>query len=88
MEKVTVSMEVPKEGKEVVDALAAIVAHFKSGKGVNEAAVLLPGVMSAVDGVGKVAEELKSDGKDELAGYLVHKVMAALAVEPPAPAAE
>ena len=89
METVDYTLKVPKECKEVVDALSAIVAHFKSGKGVSEAALLLPELLNAVAGVDQVLDEVKSDGKDELAAYLVHKVWTALEAPPavPTPAA-
>lgn len=82
METVKYEMLVPKEGKELVDALAAIASHFKEGKSVAEAASLLPVVMSAVDGVGKIGDELKSDYNDELAAYTVTKIWGALKGKP------
>ena len=74
-------MDVPKEGKEIVDSVAAIVEHFKAGKSLADAAVLLPGVMQAVDGYDKLGEEAGSKYADEMAGYLVHKVIGALRKE-------
>lgn len=71
-------MKVPKEGKEIVDALSAIASHFVNGGDIAAAAAFLPAVMSAVDGYQAVGEEMKSEGKDELAGYTVHKVWGAL----------
>jgi len=78
MELVQVSMMVPKEGKEVVDSVAAILEHFVLGKSLADAAALLPGVMAAVDKVGDIGEELKSKNNDELTAYLVQKVFSAL----------
>jgi len=78
MESVKVEIEVPKEGKEVVDAVSAVIAHFMGGKSLAEAAALLPVVMQAVDGYDKVSEGLKGDGSDDLAGYAVYKVLGAL----------
>jgi len=78
VETVNYSLQVPKESKEVVDAVAAIIEHFKAGKSITEAAALLPGVMTAVDNVGKVGEEVKSVYNDEAAAYCVHKVFGAL----------
>ena len=71
-------MEVPKEGKEVIDATAAITKHFVNGGSVLEAAALLPAVMKAVEGVDGVKEEIKSQYKDELAAYAVHRVWESL----------
>jgi len=78
METVKYCMEVPKESKEMVDAVAAIMAHFVSGKSIAEAALLLPTVMDAVNGYDKVPGEMKSQYNDEAAGYLVHKMWDAL----------
>lgn len=78
VQTVNVTMAVPKEGKEVIDSVAAIIEHFKSGKSLVEASALLPGVMSAVENVGAVGEEVKSVYNDELAGYTVHRVFSAL----------
>lgn len=87
VETVNYSMQVPKESKEVVDAVAAIVEHFKAGKSVIEAAALLPAVMVAVDGVNKLGEEVKSAYNDEAAAYCVHKVFGALKGEEAPPVA-
>lgn len=76
--KLPYEMQIPKEGKEIIDALEGLVKHFVAKKPIAEAALLLPAVMTAVDGYDKVGEELKSDGQDELAGYLVHKLLGAL----------
>jgi len=78
MEKVSYTMEVPKETKEIVDSATSIVEHFMQGKGLDTAALLLPGIMSAVDNFKAVGEELKSDLMDEAAGYAAHKVLSAL----------
>lgn len=78
VQTVNVTYAVPKETKEVIDSLAAIVKHFKSGKPLADAAVLLPGVMQAVDGYDKIGEELGSEYSDEAAGYVVKEVFGAL----------
>lgn len=84
MESVNVSIAVPKEGKEIIDAVSGIVEHFKLGKPIAEAAALLPAVMQAVDGYNKVGEEIASEQNDELAGYAVHKILGALKAKAPA----
>lgn len=84
VETVSYTMEVPKEGKEVWDAASALVAHFVNGGDLATAATLLPAVMTAADGAGKVMEELKSQYKDELAAYGVHKMWDALEKKAPA----
>lgn len=78
VEKVSYTMEVPKETKELFDAVGGIIEHFKAGKSVTEAMVLLPAVMEAVDGINKVGEEAKSEYLDEGAAYGVHKIIGAL----------
>lgn len=82
--KVKVEMEVPKELKEIVDAMNGILAHFVQKKPIAEIAAQLPAVMTAVEGWDKVAEEVISDGKDEAAAYLVHKIMGTLLPSAPA----
>ena len=83
MAKVDVVLSVPKEGKEMVDAIAAITAHFIQGKSLGEAALLLPEIARAVEGGKDVVEEVKGDGLDELSGYFVHKIIEALRSKPP-----
>lgn len=78
VEFVQYPLAVPKEGKEIIDAVTGLVAHFVNGGKLEEAAAFLPAVMSAVDGYQKLGEELKGEGKDELAAYLVHKVLSAI----------
>jgi hypothetical protein len=78
VQTVDYSMKVPKEGKELCDALASVVSHFKAKKSIAEAASLLPNVMSAVDGVSNVVDEIKSDYNDELVAYMVHTMWTAL----------
>lgn len=73
MDKIKYEMEVPKEGKEMVDAVMGLVKHFLDKKPIAEIAGHLPAVMQAVDGYEKIAGEIAGEGRDELAGYLVHK---------------
>jgi len=83
MEKNTVvtvpyTMNVPKEGKELIDAVAALVGHFKAGGSIIGLTSHLGKIKEAVAGVDGVQDEIKSSGKDELAGYTVHKIWGAL----------
>lgn len=78
VETVQYTMPVPKESKEIVDAVASIVQHFKQGGSLIEASSLLPAVMKAVDGWDKLAEEVKSEYSDESAGYTIHKLWGSL----------
>jgi len=72
------TMQVPKEGKEIVDASSAITKHFINGGSMADAYALLPGVMTAVENAKQTMVEMKSQYKDELAGYSVHKFWDAL----------
>ena len=78
MEKVSVTLEVPKESKEVVDFLDKVLEKVMSGASLDSYATLIAEVLPAIDGINKVLDEVKSDGRDEIAGYLVHKIMGRL----------
>lgn len=81
MQVVAVTMDVPKEGKEVIDALAGLVADFKAKKPVAEVvAGNLGKLLAAIEGFDQLGEEAKSSNKDELAGYSVQQIMHALGV--------
>ena len=57
----TVSIEVAKETSEVFDVLEALVIAIKEKKSVAEiAATILPKAFTAIEGVDKLGEELKS----------------------------
>lgn len=75
VEKIEYTMELPKETKEIADAVILITQHFMEKKPIAEITALIPSVIAAVDGFDKVDDELKSEYRDELAGYLVHKLM-------------
>lgn len=79
METVSYEMQVPKELKEVVDLLDAIVEKIQSGADFQEYTTLLPKLVAAVDGVQHVTQELQGQYRDEAAGYLVHKLLGRLA---------
>lgn len=81
MAKVTVTMEVPKESKEIVDATTAILAHFMAGKSLEQAVDLLPGVMAAVGGYNEIGAEVGGDGLDEIVGYAGWKIVEAIKVK-------
>lgn len=81
MDLVKVELQVPKEAKEIVDALAAIAEHFLSGHGIAEAAALLPALLSAAQGAQDVIPAIKSEYKDELAAYLVKRILGTLEVK-------
>lgn len=80
------TMQVPKELKEVVDLLDAILENIMAKKSVAEYGNILDELMAAVEGIGGVSEEIKSEFRDEAAGYLVHKLLGRLLPAPvPAP---
>lgn len=76
MELVPVTMEVPKESKEVVDAVVKIADHILQKKPLAEIADLIPPALKAVDGFDQVDDEFKTNSRDELVGYFVQQVMA------------
>lgn len=79
MNTIDVVMKVPKESKEVVDALVILVKDIKAKKPIGElAANALPKVIAAAEGFDQVGGEVKSEGRDELAGYLVQQIFSAL----------
>lgn len=71
------TMEVPKEGMEVVNAIALLVNHFANGGTVVGVTQHLDDLKDAVVGAKDVLDEMKSSYKDELAGYTVHKLWGA-----------
>lgn len=83
--KVSVTMEVPKESKEVVDLMAALIKALKEKKSIAIIGTeILPKLLVAVEGITAIGEEIASDGKDEMAGYMVQQLMAELLVAAPA----
>ena len=74
VQTIPVSMNVPKEGKEIVDAAFSLVKHFKSGGTIEQAVTLVPSIMAAVDNFKAVNEEVQSEYRDELAAYVVQKI--------------
>jgi len=75
MDLVKYEMEVPKESKEIVDSVVALVDHFMQKKPLAEISLLLPGIMTAFDGYDKVKEEIASNNRDELVAYLINKLL-------------
>jgi len=78
MEKVDVVLSVPKEGKEVVDLLDAVLEKVLAKAEMQTYLELVDEFVKAAEGVQNIKEEIASDGKDELAAYLVHKVLSRL----------
>jgi cell division protein ZapA (FtsZ GTPase activity inhibitor) len=79
MKTVTVTTEVPKEMKEVADAVIGLVADIKSKKSVTEiAAAALPRVVTAVDGFEHLGTEAKSEQAVDAYAYLMAGILKAL----------
>ena len=78
---VPVTMQVPKESKEVVDAFVALYEGVKKG-GAAGAMEALDDLVVAAEGWEKLADEVRSHHADELAGYLVQQLGAALRPAP------
>ena len=68
METVNVTMEVPKEGKEIVDALDALLEKILNKEPLSSYAELFDEIYAAVDGVSGVKEEMQSQYRDEGGG--------------------
>lgn len=78
MDKVQVTLDVPKEAKEVIDFIDKVLEKLLTKAPLESYAELFITILPAIDGIGQVKEELKGDGKDELVAYLVHKIMGRL----------
>ncbi len=87
MEKVLVEFMVPKESKEVVDALMEVYDFVKAGKELTQIGELFDDLSIAVSGFDQIKGEMNSELRDELAGYLVRELLSRLMpYEPPAEA--
>lgn len=87
MQTIDYTMKVPKELKEVVDLLDGIVEKVMAKAEIAGYMELIDELSAALDGITGVKDEIKSQYRDEAAGYLVHKLMGRLMpVEEPAPA--
>lgn len=76
---VPVSLEVPKEGKDVIDAATGIFADVKAKKPVSEVmAGNLTKLFAAIEGFNLLSEEMKSKYRSDLAAYLTKGLMDAL----------
>lgn len=65
---------VPKETKDAIDFIADIVDHFKQGKSAAELTALIPGLVAAVTGAQDIDDEFKSEHKEAILAYLVHRL--------------
>jgi hypothetical protein len=79
MELVQETVMLPKEAKEVKDAIVEIVVALKSGKPVVQVVLEeLPKLQLAVDGYNKIPEEMKSKEAYVLGGMLGGQLLAAI----------
>jgi len=77
---VDVTVQVPKEMKDVKDFLVKLLEDIKAKKSITEiAAGSLPGLITAVDGFEKLDDEAKAKESYNLYGLLVADVAKALA---------
>lgn len=76
---ISVQMDVPKESKEVVDLVDKIIEKAMAKAQFEEYQTLLGDLMVAVEGVLNIENEVKSEYRDELAGYISKVLMARLA---------
>lgn len=82
METVSVTKEVPKDAKEVVDVVIKVVNHFVQKKPWSELMHELPAVMAAVDGWENVVASVQGQKLGETVGYLVGEVVEIFEKEP------
>ena len=79
MELVSVTVQLPKESKEVFDLLIELVKDIKAKKDYAAiAAENFPLLVKAIDGVGSIPEEAKSEAIFRLAGYGAGELASAL----------
>lgn len=76
---VPVQLNVPKETKEIIDFMAAIIEDAINKKSISEIATgNLAGLMSSIDGAMNVPAEIKSQHKAELTAYAVEIILSKL----------
>ena len=85
IQTIKVELNVPKESKEIVDFMADVVADIKEKKSVTQITTenLMP-LFDAIKGFDELDDEAKSEYRDDLAGYLVQRMMEVLMPVKPA----
>jgi hypothetical protein len=79
MELVQSQLNLPKESKEVADAVVVLLKDILAKKSAAEiVADALPKALAAADGFAAVGDELKSKNRSDLAAYLVKELMDSL----------
>ena len=74
MNTVKVEMEVPKELKEVVDALDAVLEKVLAKADIAEYLTLVGTLSAAADGVDQLGDELKSEHRHAAVAYLTERI--------------
>ncbi len=85
LELVPVQMDVPKDAKEVVDAVARITGALIRGEGLEGVSAHLPIALKAAEGFNNVAPAIKSQHWDEVLGYMTKHIGQALDKSQPKP---
>lgn len=75
IELIEYNMPVPKETKEVIDLANMVLEKIMNGEDISTFMELMDELYLAADGANKIGYEASSPYKDEIAGYLVHKMM-------------
>lgn len=75
IETVSVTLAVPKESKEVADVIVAIAKLVLKKAEFSEYATLIGDASKAVAGYEKIKDEVKSEHKGDLAGYVTKEVV-------------
>lgn len=78
MSVVKYEMSLDKDSKEVVDLVDAILEKVMKKAPIAEYMDLMDELVAAVEGVQNIPSGVVGEYRDELAGYLVHKVMGRL----------
>lgn len=80
IETVAVTINVPKQGKEMVDFLATTIEALASGKPKGEIAMgIIAGSMTAVEGYEKLPAEFKNAAaREAIIAYATQKIAAAI----------
>ena len=73
VQTVPVTLNVPQESKEVVDAMGALFDGIRNG-GLAGATTALDDLVGAVEGYDKIPAEIMSEYSDDLAAYFVKEV--------------
>lgn len=81
IELVKYEMSIPKESKELIDLINAVLEKIMAGEPLSTYMELMDEVYLAADGVSMIGAEVKSQYSDEMAGYLTHKIMGTLMID-------